>query len=275
MTYSLDGNANISVSGVSQNYGPYGLKNFQASIVLPVLSEGSHRIDVYAGAYGGPTHKDTAYFSVDLSPPQITILSPENRTYGANPIPLNFSVSEKVSCMEYRLDGVAHTVVFNIISVSGLSLKGLADGVHSIVMYATDLVGHQGSSEIIRFTVDTTQPHISILSPENTTYHSPDTSLTFSVSKPFSKASYSLDGNTNVTAAENTTLSSLTYGLHSIAVYANDTLGNTGASETVFFTISPSAKTEESFPIPVTTAFTVSVAVVCIGLLAYFKKHKK
>jgi hypothetical protein len=275
MTYSLDGNANISMSGKSQDLGSYG-SDFFASIVLPMVPEGSHNIVVYAGTYGGPTFLATASFNVDLTPPRISIYSPENKTYGADAIPLNFSTSEQVSYMEYRLDGVAHVMVSGMVSAKRVSLKGLPNGTHYILAYATDWFGHSGSSETVYFTVDTRQPHISIVSPENTTYHSSDISLTFSVNKSFSKASYSLDGNTNVTVAENTTLSSLTYGQHSITVYANDTLDNCGASRTVFFTISPSVETGELSPATLMVAFSAaSLTVIAVALLANFKKSRK
>jgi len=74
-----------------------------------------------------------------------------------------------------------------------------------------------------------------ILSPENKTY-SNAVPLTFTVSETTSWIGYSLDGQANVTVAENTTLSNLSDRSHSLIVYANDTAGNTWASDTVYFT---------------------------------------
>jgi len=76
-----------------------------------------------------------------------------------------------------------------------------------------------------------------------------------------------------MTIAGSTTLTGLSDGSHNLTVYANDTAGNTGASETIHFSI----KTQPSKPFPtalVATASGASAAVVCLGLLVYFKKRK-
>jgi hypothetical protein len=63
----------------------------------------------------------------------------------------------------------------------------------------------------------------------------------------------------------------LSSGLHNITVYANDTFGNIGTSETVSFTIAE----PESFPTgPVVAASAASVAVACVGILLYLRKRK-
>jgi len=85
---------------------------------------------------------------------------------------------------------------------------------------------------------DTTPPEITILSPQNMTYTNTSIPLTFAVNETTSWIGYSLDEKANVTIKENTTLTGLSEGTHSIVVYANDTSGNMGASETVYFTIS-------------------------------------
>jgi parallel beta-helix repeat protein len=86
---------------------------------------------------------------------------------------------------------------------------------------------------------DTTPPNIAILSPQNTTYYITSVPLTFTASEPASWCGYSLDGNANVTLAScaNTTLTSLGYSSHNVIVYANDTSGNMGVSNRVYFTV--------------------------------------
>jgi len=80
-------------------------------------------------------------------------------------------------------------------------------------------------------------PTIVVLSPANATYDATNISLIFTVDKATSWIGYSLDGAANVTITENTTLTSLSYGSHKIVVYANDTHGNMGISNTVYFVI--------------------------------------
>jgi len=80
-------------------------------------------------------------------------------------------------------------------------------------------------------------PTIIVLSPANATYDTRNVSLIFTVNKATSWIGYSLDGGANVTITGNTTLTSLSYGSHRIVVYANDTYGNMGVSNTVYFVI--------------------------------------
>lgn len=125
-----------------------------------------------------------------------------------------------------------------------------------------------------------TPPTVSILSPENKTSPASSLSLTFTVSEPTSWIGYSLDGEANVTIAGNTTLNGLSQGSHRLTIYATDTAGNTGASETIYFTIAQETEPEpqQSEPFPTTlvvAASGASVAVVSVGLLVYFKKRSR
>lgn len=85
--------------------------------------------------------------------------------------------------------------------------------------------------------VNPTSPAITVVSPENQTYVTNSIPLRFSVSKPASWIGYSLDAQHNVTITGNTSLSGLSYGHHSIIVYANDTSGNMFSSFNVCFVV--------------------------------------
>jgi hypothetical protein len=113
-------------------------------------------------------------------------------------------------------------------------------------------------------------PVVQFVSLENTTeYSATDIPLDFTLNKPVSWMGYSLDGGDNVTVSGNTTLSGLAVGSHSLTVYANDTFGNTGASETVTFNVA------SPFPtVPVAVASGASITAIAIGLVVYFKKRK-
>jgi len=123
---------------------------------------------------------------------------------------------------------------------------------------------------------DNTPPTISILSPEYETYATNEVSLTFTVSEPVSWIGYSLDGQENQSIAGNTTLYDLPDGLHSMIVYAEDTVGNVGASEIVQFTVEVAGPepSQESFP-----TWAVAVIVIVVGavatVLVYFIKIRK
>jgi hypothetical protein len=88
---------------------------------------------------------------------------------------------------------------------------------------------------------DATPPTIEILSPQNIIYKlrpgepPRPIPLTFTVNETTSWIGYSLDSQENVTITGNTTLTDLSYGIHSVTIYANDTAGNMGSSETIYF----------------------------------------
>ncbi len=157
-------------------------------------------------------------------------------------------------------------------------------------------------------------PVVEILSPENTTYIGTEVSLKVAVNTSASWIGYSLDNQANVTLADNSSflvgveilLTGLAYGSHNVVTCTNDSVGNMGKSDTVFFTIdtqpsssptvSPSdSPTQQPTMVPTETPivpppgpalpspyliqfiiFTVLIAAVVVGVgaIIYFKKTK-
>jgi N-acetylneuraminic acid mutarotase len=139
MRYKLDGKTVVEVEGNSTLVG---------------LSAGLHNVTVYAtDAAGNTGTSETIYFTVDDTAPVVSVLEPENRTYKAAEIPLNFTVNEKVSRMEYSLDSQP-----NIPITGNTTLTGVSNGAHNITVYAQDIAGNIGSSETLYFSVDAPEP---------------------------------------------------------------------------------------------------------------------
>ncbi len=113
-----------------------------------------------------------------------------------------------------------------------------------------------------------TPPKISIVSSLNETYNESSVFLVYAVNKSINWTGYSLDGQENVTVTGNFTLTDLSNGLHNLTVYANDTYGNMGASETLTFTVA----VPELFPIVPAAAVVIAIAVA--ALLLYFRKKR-
>ncbi len=82
-------------------------------------------------------------------------------------------------------------------------------------------------------------PTIEIISPENITYK--NVKIECKISKAVSWVGYSLDNNLNVTLTGTPEITDIPDGQHVIMVFANDTLGNMGASQPVYFTIDNTA----------------------------------
>jgi N-acetylneuraminic acid mutarotase len=116
------------------------------------------------------------------------------------------------------------------------------------------------------------QPEIKVLTPINQLYNGSSVSLIFTVDEQVNWMGYSLDGQDNVTITGNATLAGLSSGLHNVTVYAKDEFENTGASETIIFSVD---KEPEPFLTAIIAAASLATgAIVGAGLLVYFKKRK-
>jgi hypothetical protein len=94
----------------------------------------------------------------DTTPPSISILSPENKSYTVKDVPLTFTVNETASWIGYSLDGQANETITGNVTLT------LSDGLHYVVVYANDTAGNMGASGPVYFTVDTTPPNITDVS---------------------------------------------------------------------------------------------------------------
>ena len=235
------------------------------------------------------------------NPPELIVQSPQgNATYYVNAVLLNFTVvnpyeegeATRITEISYTFDGqvntlwnltdyqLASTQQFSVLLDARTGQHILQVHVHAESTYYTDPRYIYSTSTFpivvnrdLPFTVDTSAvppQSVSITSPKNKTYITFDVPLNFAVSESSSQIIYSLDGQDNVTTAENTTLTGLSVGEHNITVYAN-IAGNIGASETIAFTI---AEKTELFPTAIAAVVIASVAVVASGLAVYFKKRK-
>ncbi len=207
-----------------------------------------------------------SYFAVDTIQPNISILSPIDKTYAVADVPLTFTVSESTSWIGYSLDGQA-----NVTITGNTVLADLSDGSHSLTVYASDTAGNMVASGTFSFSIDTTAPTITITSPENKSYVTPNIPLTFTIDESVSWVAYSLDGQANATISGNITLTALSDGSHSLIVYARDIAGHTGVSETILFTVSIP---QEPFP-NWAIATIAAIVIVVAALLIYFTKVRK
>lgn len=242
----------------------------------------------------------------------INITSPSNRTYTPQSLTLNFTVRSFLDSstanitMVYCIDGKTNTSILtqstpvplmseitdaNGTTTTSISIQSyylitgwaalpeMSEGSHNITVYAKyQLPGSYHNvgldNRTVCFTVnDGYPPIVSNLSLENKTYSQKDLPLNFTTDQSTSWMGYSLDGKENVTIAGNTTLASLTNGPHTFIVYANDTVGNTGASQTVNFDVSLlSSLSSLSYVIVGTASIIAAVTVI---LLLRMKARKE
>lgn len=113
-------------------------------------------------------------------------------------------------------------------------------------------------------------PEIRVLSPIMQVYNESSVFLNFTVDRPVSWMSYSLDKSDNTTITGNYTLLELSAGIHNVTVYAGDSFGNVGASETVVFTVID--QYPSMFAIGIIAIGIIVVAALSLLLL---RRHQK
>ena len=178
---------------------------------------------------------------------------------------------------------------YHVTDFYNVTFSSLSAGEHQVTVYlgnggGGDLYVYIYASSI--FTVHV-PPVITILSPTGfITYENSSIPLILNTNENATWIGYSLDSQANQTIYGNTTLTDLTEGNHSIVVYANDTFGNMGKSDTAYFTVSLPAPTLSPTPTPTTTAatspsvpeFPTTYALILIavasGLVLAFKKRR-
>jgi len=220
----------------------------------------------------------------------VVVFSPQNQSYlDSSQIQLIFRVKAaglfgQFGNIGYRLDGGIINSVSGFINKSvedagpelywksttvfaSVALSQLSVGLHNVIVYyGWQYLGIPANPSLQRYevfayasvdfsvvdyiTVDASPPNISELSMLNKTYNLDTIPLSFSVDEDTSWIGYCLDDSANVTLLGNTTISGLSEGSHSLVIYANDTAGNMGASNTVFFTVNTATPTPSPSPSP-------------------------
>ena len=96
---------------------------------------------------------ESEFIITDTTPPIITITSPQNITYNTPSVTLSYSVNEPTSWVGYSLDSTA-----NVTLSGNTTLSILAEGAHSITMWANDTAGNINSISVyfsLNFTLGT------------------------------------------------------------------------------------------------------------------------
>ncbi|MGZ4851382.1 MAG: hypothetical protein ACXV2C_08395 [Candidatus Bathyarchaeia archaeon] len=167
-------------------------------------------------------------------PPKINVISPENKIYTNSNLPLIYTVDKSTVWTAYQIDNGRN------VTISGNTTLTLPDGQHNMTVYAADTNYNNGASNIVffsNFAVDAFPINVTVTSIQNTTYNNNDVPLSFTVGKAVSWTAYSLDGQANLTLPQNITLTGLSYGTHTLTVYARDPIGLVEASDTIQFTV--------------------------------------
>ena len=177
------------------------------------------------------------------------IESPQSKTYTTSEIPLVLTTGCHIwpSTGYYSVDGGSEIKINENAQQSATFKTTLhfADGKHTIHLRTGDMM--HSCAEVL-FTVNTTIPFITLITPENRVYNTSTVQLHFSLTdESVYQVTYNLDDNVNVTVRvlhpmpphfpEELTwypLTNLTDGQHHVTIYAKDDFGNGYSAETNF-----------------------------------------
>ncbi len=141
--------------------------NINQRVFRPVLQEGPHSFQLHCRDLGGLTVSRSGNFTVDLTDPEVEILSPQDGSSLSNTlVSINYNVSDNLAlgALQTRLDGGNWTDQ----NLDSKLFPALLDqGTHTVEVRGTDLSGRQTTKDVT-FTIGST-PLLRILSPSNGT----------------------------------------------------------------------------------------------------------
>jgi parallel beta-helix repeat protein len=254
------GTVTVTLSGDAAHYW-YFIENIDSvnqtwgGSITRALPDGTYTLHAYGNDSVGNEAWTILTFTIDTTPPIVTILNPLNITLTTNTITI--SLSGNAANYWYQIAPVDTTDQPWATDVN----RVLPDGVYSVFAYGNDSAGNVNSA-LVFFTIDTTGPTVAIISPANTTYTS--ATITIALSGDATHYWYFIAGidvtNQSWTISVSRTLADGTYTLYA---YGNDTVGNENGTGVAFTidttgpTVSITSPTSLTYP---TNTLTIALA---------------
>jgi len=157
----LEQNINLTTVQIKDILNRTGKRIFDSGSGLTLS-----RLNVYA-----------ALVDIDLTAPNISIFTPQNKTYATNTsLPLNFTITDNLNLTNcwYAVDSGINATLQNC----GNSTFNSSLGNHTLYLYANDSIGNENSS-IVLFNVNL-NPIVNLISPPNATLNGTNLTQTFS-----------------------------------------------------------------------------------------------
>ena len=170
INFSISSNENLSFCSVTLNNW---VKNYTMTLNASLIGANYTNTSIGDGSYtskfwcndssGNINNTEQVTFSIDTTPPSVSIIYPLNITYNINVSQLNYT-SNGVYCWYSNGTGIWNstpvtcgTNFTNVISI---------EGSNTWTLYANDSVGNLNSSSVT-FSKDTNSPNITLLSPQD------------------------------------------------------------------------------------------------------------
>ena len=201
------------------------------------LADGPHTIAVHAvDALGNIGSTVASHFTVDTTAPVVTSLTAPAAVVPSQSVSIPFTLDDPGATAWCSLDGALPAVC-----TSPVSYDSLADGSHTVAIYAVDAAGNQGPTRTANFTVSTTAPTVTLGTVPSPLSNSTTASVAFSVDDPTATAWCSLDGALPATCTSPVSYSGLGDGPHTIDIYATSLGGQQSATASTAFTVDTQA----------------------------------
>ena len=225
---------------------------------LTGLADGAHRLSIYAidslGNVGSAVEAD---FGVDASAPNVTAILAPTAPVTSKSVSIPFTLDDPTATAWCSIDGAAATPC-----TSPVQSPNLADGTHTIAIYAVDPAGNVGPISSASFDIQASAPTVTITAPPPLTGN-PSGTVAFSVDVPGSTAWCSLDGAAPIACTSPFSYSGLGDGKHTLDIYAVNPGGIQGATASTSFTVDTAA------PVVTLTAAPTGVITSAQARLSY------
>ena len=236
--FSLDNTANVSMTINSSLTG--------ASYLKTELSTGSHSVIFSCNDTANNLNSSSVTFTVDNTPPLITVNSPQNTTYSTSSIFFNINLNEAGDLCKFTLNNwlTNYTMNKNTNTNFNYTNNSIADSSYTTKFSCNDSLGNINNTVQLTFSIDTIPPSISISEPTGTKSSKTNIPSSWTISEQNSNSCwYNLYRGTNpeitntsinctkTSAFFNVTLDNVEFTFN---FYVNDSAGNSNSSSSTF-----------------------------------------
>lgn len=269
-------NCSLYIDGTLNQTNGTVANSTPTSFLIVGLAEGNHTVQVSCEDDAG--NVDTSEVEdiiVDLTPPQIELISPENDYLGSDTIvTFNFNATDELSpeiTSSLYIDGdLVQTTTSDHFTVP------VSEGAHNWSIVSVDLAGNANTSEVRDFTLDQTAPAIVLHEPPNrrriTSSEPVDVTFSFSATDNHATTvdcTFYLDGSANYTngsVQDGVPVSfsrTLDLGTHDWRVVCSDDVNNTGTTPYRTITIGTGSNDDDDDDDDPDPSITIAFAQNC------------